>query len=70
MDPESGAVVRLFNPNAQNWFDHFSWGEGGAIIVGETPVGRATVSALQLNRRELVDARRLWMRAGWHPPID
>jgi hypothetical protein len=70
VDPDSGAVVRLFNPNAQGWHEHFAWQNGGLLMVGLTPTGRATVTALQLNRVALVNARRLWILAGWHPPVD
>jgi hypothetical protein len=67
-DPESGEVVRLFDPRRQVWTEHFRWSEGGDEIVGLTAVGRATVVALRLNRASLVLARRLWSAAGWHPP--
>jgi hypothetical protein len=69
-DPESGRVVRLFNPRYQVWTDHFSWTESGVWIVGETVVGRATVEALRLNRPHLVRSRRVWVRMGRHPPTD
>jgi len=39
-----------------------------ACIVGLTPTGRATVTALNLNNPYIVPARRLWALAGWHPP--
>lgn len=68
IDPVSGKQVRLFNPRHQNWAEHFSWAEGATRIDGITPVGRATVAALHLNRPSLVLARRLWVAAGWHPP--
>ena len=68
IDLQTGDTVRLFNPRLQNWFDHFAWQDGGLVITGLTPIGRATVSALRLNRMVLVNARRLWIEAGWHPP--
>lgn len=67
-DPESGRSVPLFNPRLQIWADHFAWDESGAQVVGRTPVGRATVEALKLNRPTLADARQLWVSVGWHPP--
>lgn len=70
IDPSTGVAVRLFNPREQEWFDHFEWSEGGTIIRGLTPSGRATIVALQLNRAALVSARWLWIKAGWHPPYD
>lgn len=68
LDPETAAVVQLFNPNTQDWSAHFRWDQSGLIIVGITSTGRATVNGLQLNRSPLVNSRRLWVSAGWHPP--
>lgn len=70
LDPNTGEVVRLFDPRRQPWSDHFVWSEDGCMIVGRTPAGRATVLALRLNRAEIVEARRAWVVAGWHPPQD
>jgi len=70
LDPETGVVVRLFNPRGQLWVDHFAWTQEGERIVGRTPIGRATVLALNLNRPSLVRSRRLWVLVGWHPPTD
>ncbi len=70
LDPESGEVVRLFDPRRQSWVEHFCWTAEGDRIVGRTPCGRATVAALNLNRPVLVHARRLWVSVGWHPPRD
>lgn len=69
-DPQIGEMARLFNPREQRWEDHFLWVDSGAQIVGKTAIGRATVMALRLNRPLLVRARRAWVEAGWHPPID
>lgn len=70
LDPLSGELVRLFNPRTDNWPEHFTWEAEGSLIVGQTAGGRATVMALRLNRPPLVLARKLWGRAGWHPPKD
>ena len=70
LDPLSGESVRLFDPRHQQWQEHFRWVEDGARIAGITPVGRATVIVLQLNRTVLVMARHLWIGASWHPPKD
>lgn len=67
-DPETATIVRLFNPRFQSWDKHFIWSDTGTRIVGKTAVGRATVKALQLNRPSLVEARTIWVGAGWHPP--
>lgn len=70
LDPETGNMVRLFNPRFENWNEHFTWNLTGDHIEGLTPTGRATSIALNLNRPSLVRARQLWIRAGWHPPRD
>jgi len=68
IDPQTHQLVPIFHPYLQNWFEHFSWQDQGLHIAGLTPTGRATVEALKLNRVLLVDARRWWIEAGWHPP--
>jgi HNH endonuclease len=67
-DLESGSTVPLFNPYSQNWSDHFAWNEAGSRIVGLTPIGRATIEALDLNNEFRVRSRAIWVEAGWHPP--
>jgi len=42
----------------------------GEEIIGLTPIGRATIATLKLNRPLLIRARRVWIRAGEHPPKD
>jgi len=70
LDPVTDEVVRLFDPRRQVWSDHFGWNLEGDVIVGKTPTGRATIAAVRLNRIDLVEARRGWVGAGWHPPRD
>ena len=67
-DPETGAIVPLFNPRQQIWSQHFEWFQAGTLIQGLTPVGRATVVRLRMNRVRIVEARKVWVRAGEHPP--
>jgi hypothetical protein len=68
--PESREMVALLNPRAERWEEHFEWIEDGTIIQGKSPQGRATVMALQMNHPDLVAARRLWVIAGWNPPME
>ena len=68
VDPLTGAMVSLFHPRQQSWYDHFAWEASGTRIVGLTAVGRATVVALQMNHEIIVPARQKWVSAGWHPP--
>lgn len=68
LDPETDALVALFNPRTQVWDEHFVWTANGEEMVGLTPVGRATIAALSLNSDFRVRTRRLWVEAGYHPP--
>ena len=70
IDPETRERTRLFNPRAESWTAHFAWLPDGVHIAGLTPVGRATVRALQLNNDFIVATRRLWVTAGWWPPAE
>ncbi|PSB50615.1 HNH endonuclease [filamentous cyanobacterium Phorm 6] len=72
-DPETEQEVTLFNPRQQQWLDHFIWSADGLEIMGITPTGRGNCDRLDLNdryhnERAIIKARRLWIRAGWHPP--
>lgn len=67
VDPETGGTVPIHHPVRERWADHFAWSEDGALIVGKTPTGRATVLALKMNNLTVVCARRRWVSAGWHP---
>lgn len=70
VDPDSDQRVPLFNPRTQSWREHFIWSGDGAILIGLTPCGRATIVALNLNNPDIVAARQLWVSVGWHPPGD
>jgi len=70
IDPRTKRRVPLFNPRTQAWKRHFAWSDDGIRILGKTATGRATVGALRLNDEIIVDARGLWVQAGWHPPKD
>jgi hypothetical protein len=67
-DPKTGETVPLFNPRTQIWGDHFPWSEDSTLIIGLSPIGRATVERLKVNRDLVVQARERWVEAGWHPP--
>ena len=49
-------VVRLFNPRRQIWKRHFEW--RGAILVGRTQTGRATIAVLDVNDPQRVELPR------------
>jgi hypothetical protein len=67
LDPISGLKTPLFHPRQEAWSEHFCWDDDFRQIVGRTPTGRATVEALQLNRPELINLRRVLYLAGEHP---
>lgn len=67
-DPLTGETVALFHPLQQRWPEHFTWDPSQTQIVGLTACGCATVKALRLNNPTVVQARRRWVSAGWHPP--
>jgi hypothetical protein len=69
-DALTGEPVPLFHPRQHVWREHFRWSEDGSTVMGLTPTGRATVEALQMNHPVIVEARRRWVRVGWHPPQD
>lgn len=69
-DPLDGTLRPLYNPRHHNWRDHFSWNEDYTRIVGLTPMGRATIDALNMNRLGVVNMRRLLFSVGLHPPSE
>ena len=55
LDQETGELVPLFHPRRDSWTDHFAW--EGTVIVGRTPIGRATVQLLAMNDWQRVEVR-------------
>jgi hypothetical protein len=64
-DPDTGDDAPIYNPRGQAWHEHFRW--DGVRIVGVTPVGRATVAALALNRPLMLAIRAEEAALGRHP---
>jgi hypothetical protein len=69
-DLVSAKRLRLFNPNLQNWTEHFVWDKNKTSIIGKTPCGRATVYALKMNDDLQTIARKVWKLTGLFPPKD
>ncbi len=66
IDPADGQPTFLFNPRTQDWNDHFKL--DGALVVGLTPSGRATVGLLRMNDDAVVVHRReLIRKKRYHP---
>jgi hypothetical protein len=62
IDPQTGEVVPLFNPRTDAWEEHFAL--VGAEIIGQTPIGRATVRLLQMNSERRIILRKRLLAAG------
>ena len=61
---------KIYNLREQVWSEHFAWSKDKTEIIGKTPCGRATVSALQLNSELQRTAREFWKLTGIFPPTD
>ena len=59
VDPVTRQVARLFDPRRQAWGDHFRW--DGAVLIGRTEIGRATIQTLNVDRPDAIAVRRLLM---------
>ena len=68
LDTLTGKLVNLFHPRKQNWLEHFAWNEDFTQVAGLSPIGRATVKALELNRAGVVNLRKLLRNSSQHPP--
>lgn len=63
-DEESQVEVALFHPRRDAWDSHFAVDTERAEIIGLTPVGKATIERLRMNRPRQVSARRRWIQLG------
>jgi hypothetical protein len=68
IDPETKAIVILFNPRTQIWIEHFEWIDDGLRLRGLTPTARATIIRLKINQERVIIARKRWISGGFHPP--
>jgi len=65
VDPDSVEEIPIFNPRELKWADHFVW--DGVQLVGKTAVGRATITALKINRPIILEIRKEEVLRGRHP---
>lgn len=68
-DPLTGKTARLFNPRQDGWTRHFVYTKNGRLH-GKTAVGRATITALGMNRPAIVAIRRELVALGRFPASD
>jgi 5-methylcytosine-specific restriction endonuclease McrA len=60
VDPLTNKPVLLFNPRENEWEEHFRWSPNWQKLIGRTPIGRATIVALDMNAKLLQRARPYW----------
>jgi hypothetical protein len=65
IDPETGRLVKLYNPRRMKWSRHFAW--DGPLLIGQTSVGRATVALLRMNHGDRVELRITLIEEGRFP---
>jgi 5-methylcytosine-specific restriction endonuclease McrA len=66
IDSRTNKIVPLFNPRRHKWARHFRW--AGPVLVGLTPIGRATVTVLEINLDYRIDLREGLIEEGVFPP--
>jgi hypothetical protein len=69
IDPITGEMAFLFHPRQHLWKEHFIWVDNYSQLEGITPIGRATVARIDLNRLGLVHFRRALYKSQDHPPV-
>ncbi|MGD0415823.1 MAG: HNH endonuclease signature motif containing protein [Terriglobales bacterium] len=62
VDPDSGEIVRLFDPRRDAWTEHFMW--DGPELKALTQIGRVTISLLVVNDPEVVTVRKALQEEG------
>ena len=65
VDPDTGHAISIYHPRSDIWSEHFAW--QGVRVRGLTPVGRATIDALDLNRPLILAIREEEAELGRHP---
>jgi hypothetical protein len=59
-DAETSQIVRLFNPRADTWEEHFE--AGGPRLRGKTAIGRVTVDVSRMNGADQLLVRNALLR--------
>ncbi len=67
-DPDTQTAIRLFDPRQDRWEQHFQVDATVGVLVGRTPIGRATIGRLQMNASAQILARRQWTLVKIYPP--
>jgi hypothetical protein len=61
-DEATGEDTPLFNPRTDRWSEHFEFDQDSGRLVGLSPVGRATITRLDMNHPLQLIARDMWIR--------
>jgi hypothetical protein len=68
-DPESGELIRLFDPRRDNWSDHFQWSATDPMwLEARSAAARATIELLDLNSQHRRQVRHWLIALRFHPP--
>lgn len=65
VDPQTGKIVRLFNPRTDKWGDHFQI--DGEMVRSLSGVAQVTIRLLRINAPERLAERRIMQRLGRYP---
>jgi hypothetical protein len=68
IDPVTREQVRLYHPRTDRGSEHFRWSDDFTEIIGHSPIGRATVARLQLNRPGPPNIRAALRLLNLYPP--
>ena len=67
-DFQTQAETPFYDPRKDVWLEHFAWNEDFTEIAGLTAKGRVTIEGLKLNRKNVVNLRKVLLIVGEHPP--
>lgn len=67
-DPQSQIEIELYHPQKDVWSEHFAWNEDFTELIVRTAKGRVTIKTLKLNRRQVMNLRRILVLVDEHPP--
>ena len=65
LTPETGGLVRFYNPRIDHWSEHFRL--NGVIIEPLTEIGEATIRILQMNHDDQILEREVLSRRRRYP---
>jgi hypothetical protein len=60
-------LIEFVWDRAKQWNRHFRW--DGPVLVGRTPIGRATIMVLKINHPKMVEVRAFLIEAGLFPSV-